>query len=296
MSFELLQKEFLGATRGLPSVEKALTTLELCLKVGVDVNMRDDCQLTPLMRAADSANPEIAKALIKAGAGVDAVSSYGNTALILAVSRNHIETIKVLLDANAKVNIKNNYGLTALFGAASRPHPEILTALIDAGADINYQNDKGDTALFEAVINKNVQGIKLLIDAGADVFIKNNFGGIASTYASNPEILKLLRAAEEEAIKSAQAQTKLTEAIKDLRDDKKSEEAKEFNGILGQFTGGDAMVVKYPITVHTVKLPDGSTFVGTLVNDKPQDGIVKLVSGGTINVSADKNGNLAIKF
>ncbi len=57
--------------------------------------------------------------------------------LIEAAKKGDTVSIKALLEAGADVNAKDNDGLTALMWAAVRGHTETAQALLEAGADVN---------------------------------------------------------------------------------------------------------------------------------------------------------------
>lgn len=84
------------------------------LNSGVDVNMRNDKNVTPLMFAALQGKIEIAKILIANGADVNAKGVFDTTALFFAAHSGQTELVKILLDNGADVNAKDEKGRTAL--------------------------------------------------------------------------------------------------------------------------------------------------------------------------------------
>ena len=72
---------------------------------------------TPLIVAAVFDKPEIAKALIDAGAELDITNNEGSTAIHSAAFFCRTDILQMLLDAGADKNIRNNYGATALESA-----------------------------------------------------------------------------------------------------------------------------------------------------------------------------------
>jgi ankyrin repeat protein len=67
---------------------------------------------TPLISALQAKDLDSAKALIAAGADVNARGSGGTTALIQAVQMDCTECVEVLLAAHAAVNAKDGEGIT----------------------------------------------------------------------------------------------------------------------------------------------------------------------------------------
>jgi len=93
----------------------------------------------------------------------------GTTVLHWAVHNGDLDLTKALIKAGADVNAVNDYGATPLGEAAVLADPEIVRALIKAGADVNHGNEWGQTALMSVARTDRVKAAEYLIDAGADV-------------------------------------------------------------------------------------------------------------------------------
>jgi ankyrin repeat protein len=105
---------------------------------------------------------EVIKALLEAGAQVDATTDDGSTPLMAAAglgratfdpalkrgrrSAGAEEAVNVLLDAGARINAVNEADFTALHGAAFRGLNEVIKILVDRGADIDARDFRGRTA------------------------------------------------------------------------------------------------------------------------------------------------------
>ena len=61
-----------------------------------------------------------------------------------------MDKVRALIAAGANVNAKSNRGKTALMNAAEKDGADSVRALIAAGADVNAKNDEGKTALIFA--------------------------------------------------------------------------------------------------------------------------------------------------
>lgn len=141
------------------------------LAAGMDPNGRDLTNEPPLMRAARAGDVAGVRALIDAGATVDAEDSRGNTALRYAVEHGGVEVVRLLLrePAKAGVNSTTVLGETPLMAAAEMASSEVVQMLLAAGADPTLKDRVKATALHHAAIHGNVGAIEILCKAGLDV-------------------------------------------------------------------------------------------------------------------------------
>lgn len=120
-------------------------------------------------------------------ADCDSLFGYEPAAAALhrAVRAKETGVVKALLGAGADINARNENGQTALFVYDARrffPLPDatkMLKMLIDCGIDLNAQDDAGHTALMYYAILGLSDLAEFLIDAGTDLNIRNNNGRTA---------------------------------------------------------------------------------------------------------------------
>lgn len=158
--------------------------------------------MTALMLAARQGAPDGIRALIDAGADLNAVDPDGTTALVLAVINAHYEEAIILIDAGANLNIGDAAGMTPLYAVVDMQHQEpmvnrplakpsgtlrpldVVRSLLAHRADPNArlktpllmrQHNGGDpqlgegaTALMRAAKVSDGTIMGLLLDAGAD--------------------------------------------------------------------------------------------------------------------------------
>jgi ankyrin repeat protein len=130
-----------------------------------------------LSRAAKTADLEVMKMLIAAGANVKSVAKDGTTPIIASVGaggrggggggfgigskgateEQRIEAIQMCLDNGANVNATDRTGQTALHAAAGAGDNKIVQYLADHGADINLK-DKRERTPLDVALGKEGSG------------------------------------------------------------------------------------------------------------------------------------------
>ena len=123
----------------------------------------------PLIEAAKASDAAAVRALIGAGADVNAAQADGATALHWAAYREDLETAALLIDAGADVNEANDLGVTPLLMACTNGHAELVEALLAAGADAGAALPGGETALMAASRAGSRAAVESLLRRGADV-------------------------------------------------------------------------------------------------------------------------------
>ena len=134
-------------------------------------------------------------------------TSQGQSVVDAAADGN-VEKVRALIAAGADVNATKNYygpkgqllssGQTALTQVvAVSDNMEILRMLITAGADVNQREGNfNETALMKAAAYGDMRMVRTLLQAGAKVRLRNKFGHTASMLAAEnggAEIVWLLR-------------------------------------------------------------------------------------------------------
>jgi ankyrin repeat protein len=112
------------------------------------VHARSPDGFTPLHLAAFFGKPEIARALLDAGASVDAYTTndFANQPLHAAAAGRHLEVCRVLLAAGANVNATQHGGYAPLHEAAQHGDVEMVELFLSAGADPSLRVAEGTAA------------------------------------------------------------------------------------------------------------------------------------------------------
>ncbi|XP_046983444.1 poly [ADP-ribose] polymerase tankyrase-1-like isoform X1 [Schistocerca americana] len=100
-----------------------------------------------LVQAAEEGAVGELRALIAAGADVEARGGLGRTALHWAAGRGDVEAARLLVGAGAAVDARDDDGWTPLHVAAYNGRAEVAAALLVAGADRGATTRGGQTAL-----------------------------------------------------------------------------------------------------------------------------------------------------
>jgi len=168
--------------------------------------------LTPLLFAARQGCVECSRALVKAGADINATNPNGFSPILLAIINSHYDVAALLLDQGADPNIADETGRTPLYAAADMhtlpdsnlPWPselnnhltslDLIQALLAHGANVNAQLKKqqpyrskvdrgadtmlgtGTTPLLRAAKAGDAEVVKVLLAKGADPKLTTKFG------------------------------------------------------------------------------------------------------------------------
>jgi uncharacterized protein len=150
----------------LPAVRKLI-------KEHTDVNIPANDGSTALLWAAYHSNAEMTKALLAAGATVDAANHYGVTPLLQASRNGDVEVIRALLDAGAEPTRWHAEGETPLMAASRTGRVDAVKLLLSKGSFVNAADPfQEETALMWASAEGHVEVVKALLAAGADPNLK----------------------------------------------------------------------------------------------------------------------------
>jgi ankyrin repeat protein len=142
-----------------------VTTIELLVDAGADIEARDALGFTPLMWAIEFDDFDTADFLLSLedGANIDATDALSRSALIRACNRNDLKALQYCVRHKADLNLAEYASYTALAIAISDGDDEICKALIEAGADLCTLTDVGDNALQVALRTSHWSLVSLLL-------------------------------------------------------------------------------------------------------------------------------------
>jgi ankyrin repeat protein len=157
-----------------------LPAVERLIREGASIAARDGRGRTALLVATHGNHVPVARALIVAGADVNAKDDIQDSAFLYAGAEGRTEILKMTLPT-ADLKSTNRYGGTALIPAAHHGHTEAVRILLATQIDKDHVNRLGWTALLEAVIlgdggPVHTEIVRLLVEAGANVDIADREG------------------------------------------------------------------------------------------------------------------------
>ncbi len=170
---------------------------------------------TPLHAAAAGYRTDMARALLKGGAGVTGKNRRGAQPLHYAADggpglrtwnpQRQAETITLLIKAGANPNALDKSGVAPLHRAVRQRCPAAVSALLRGGAQVRLKNKSGSTPLHLAVQNTGRGGsgspeskecqkeiIQILLKAGANRLDRDGRGRTAAQCAKEDWILAML--------------------------------------------------------------------------------------------------------
>ncbi len=154
----------LGKTLHQAAADGDLEQIKRLLAKGLDIDTRDEKDMTPLHFAAKEGHKAAVEFLLAKGASINVVEKNEAKPVWLAMANDHRDIVDLLIQKGAKVLPMN---LAACFGDTDR-----VRELIQTGADVNAKetgDSKGRQALHWAVAHGHKDAAELLIENGADV-------------------------------------------------------------------------------------------------------------------------------
>jgi hypothetical protein len=174
--------------------------VERLLREGASVAASDGRGRTALLAATHGNHVAAARALIAAGADVNAKDDIEDSPFLYAGAEGRIEILNMTLPA-ADLNSTNRYGGTALIPAAHHGHLEAVRILLGSAIDKDHVNKLGWTALMEAVIlgdggAVHTEIVRMLAEAGANVNIADRDGVTPLAHAKRRGFTAMVRILE----------------------------------------------------------------------------------------------------
>jgi ankyrin repeat protein len=169
--------------------------VELLVKGGADVNVRNIHHSIPLYEAVEIGSLDVVRSLLNRGAIVNTLGRNGDSPLHKAVQSQKLDTMELLLERGADVNIRNMYSSTPLHEAVHSGNLDIMRLLIDHGTNVNSPDYQGDSPLRKALRSQKPDVVELLLKGGANVNSRNIYNSTLlheAVESGNINIVQLL--------------------------------------------------------------------------------------------------------
>ena len=137
------------------SDEARLKKVKYLVRLGADVNAKDNWGETVLMNATRDGNLDMVKYLAKNGADLDAKDKYGWTALIKAAQKGQIGVVKYLAENGADIEARDNYERTALDIARKWEKADCVEFLEEYQKKNSAQKNKVDKTSGSPIVKTN---------------------------------------------------------------------------------------------------------------------------------------------
>ena len=151
-----------------------LNNLRAIIAAGADLDARDGWSRTALHVAAFRSDETVVTALAEAGADMNALDRQAYDIVTIAAVADDPKLVRLALSFGADPkNVTSPYDGTALIAAAHLGHHEVVEILALSGAPIDHVNNLHWTALIEAVVLgdgglDHQRTVKALLAGGAD--------------------------------------------------------------------------------------------------------------------------------
>ncbi len=166
-----------------------LSQVRKLLIAAPDVNARDSFGRSAVHIATFAKQPELVRALAKAGANLQLLENDRYDAVTIAAVADDEDTLRELLALGASASlITSRYDGTALIAAAHLGHDGVVKQLIAAGAPLDHVNNLHWTAVIESIVLGNggprhQAVLQALLTAGASSRLTDREGNTPLTLA-----------------------------------------------------------------------------------------------------------------
>lgn len=141
------------------------------------INEKDNYGNTPLMRALDNENIELAALLLEKGADPKAVNKEGLSVTALAVLSGDFAIYEKVSKLSGEVNPELFAGKKALNHAALNGNTKMVEAILShSKTEVNHQDNLGQSPLYLASLAGQYEVAALLMKAGANPDLKTKEG------------------------------------------------------------------------------------------------------------------------
>ncbi|KAL8796216.1 MAG: hypothetical protein Q9182_007404 [Xanthomendoza sp. 2 TL-2023] len=148
--------------------KKHVRMVDILLKLGTDVNVKDNLGQTALHRATRCEDEKMVRSLLKSGADIESKDDDHRTPWSANLRCNSPEILRILLDAGADPSTCGQQGVSELYTAAKDGNTKLVSYMLKSGTDPSIQTQYGWAPLHWAASYGHVDCVRLLLESGAD--------------------------------------------------------------------------------------------------------------------------------
>ena len=178
-----------------------LPVLRFLLRHGVNVNIRNSDNETPLLLASSLGHLDVVQCLLEHGADMNLLDNGHGAPLAFAAYCGRVNVVRLLLEHNAEANPQDKEGYTPLHDVMrgdrlKAERAQIVQLLLKHGANPNARDHTLQTPLHHVSERADLLDVlHLLLEHGADLDAKDKFGRTPlqlSLKSGHDEVTRLL--------------------------------------------------------------------------------------------------------
>lgn len=164
----------------------SIDAIQTLIELGADLDLRDECDVTPLAKAAMNNHSTCVQLLLKHNADYKQTDVMGDNPMFAAVSFDAVESIIILASMCPELidSINPLTSETCIMRAAEYGCVAALRCLLHYGACVNDRNERGQSALIIACKHGNLECVSLLLNSGAAISELDSEGASAVHWAA----------------------------------------------------------------------------------------------------------------
>ncbi|PSN32605.1 hypothetical protein C0J52_26220 [Blattella germanica] len=174
-----------------------MKVVECLLELKFDLDCTNTDGETPLIKAIEKGNEEIAIKLLKLGSNPNKKDEHGNTPMHYAAQKNLMKVVECLLELKFDLDCTNIDGETPLIKAIEKGNEAIAIKLLNLGSNPNAKDECGNTPMHYAAEKNLMKVVDCLLELKCDIDCTNTDGEtplIKAIEEGNEEIaIKLLK-------------------------------------------------------------------------------------------------------
>ena len=174
--------------------------VHLLIEAGARVNVVNEEDQSPLMRACRLGRVKAVDLLLEAHAVASATDRNGSTALMKAAHGGQVVIIEKLIERGAQPSLMDAHKMTAIHHAARQGQADAIRVLVRVGSAVDARDGKDWTPLMHAADQGHGDATDALLEMGANPLLATeDTANIALDFAWDPQVRRGLRLAMKRA-------------------------------------------------------------------------------------------------